>query len=415
MNILVCGADGFLGRHMVAALHDAGHAVVRGVHRPRLAGDIAIDYRRDHDVATWLPRLAGIDVVINAVGIIAERRAGDFSAIHHCAPAALFAACRQAGIRRVIQISALGNAATPYLQSKRAADQALLDRLPEGIVLRPGLVFGADGVSTRFFLMLASLPIIGNLLGAGAVQPVHVEDLVEVLVRLVDGPVPSSRIVDMPGPRRLNYRDWLSGYRAALGLAPAVLLPIPAPLVTATAWLSGQRRGALLSPDTWAMLRAGNVGDPAPARALLGRALIDPAHFIGADERDALRSQALAQWRGPLSRAVLAFLWIASAMLSMGVYPVDGSLALLASFGMAGTAALVTLVAASLLDLAMGVMTLLKPGRRLWLAQLALIAAYSLLIAWRLPDFLLHPFAPILKNLAMAVLLVQLWAEETTQ
>ncbi|MRR09732.1 NAD-dependent dehydratase, partial [bacterium] len=88
------------------------------------------------------------------------------------------------------------------------------------------------------------------------------------------------------------------------------------------------------------------------------------------------------------------------------------SLALLAPFGLAGTPALALLYGASLLDMAMAVLTLLLPGRRLWLAQLALIAGYTALIAWKLPEFLLHPFGPVLKNLAVAALLLILYAEE---
>jgi hypothetical protein len=60
-----------------------------------------------------------------------------------------------------------------------------------------------------------------------------------------------------------------------------------------------------------------------------------------------------------------------------------------------------------------GVLTLLRPGRNLWLFQLALIAAYTLLICWRLPEFLFHPFGPVLKNLAIAAIIIQLYAEET--
>jgi hypothetical protein len=69
-------------------------------------------------------------------------------------------------------------------------------------------------------------------------------------------------------------------------------------------------------------------------------------------------------------------------------------------------------VGAAGLDLAMAAATVLRPGRRLWLAQIALICVYSVLVIWRLPEFLLHPFAPIVKNLAVLALLAQLWAEE---
>jgi len=60
----------------------------------------------------------------------------------------------------------------------------------------------------------------------------------------------------------------------------------------------------------------------------------------------------------------------------------------------------------------MAVLTFLRPGRRLWLAQIALVVAYTALVAWRLPEFPIHPFAPIAKNLPILVALILLWAEE---
>lgn len=413
MRVLLCGADGFLGRHIAPALAARGHEVVRGVRRLRLPGDILMDYRADTSADAWLPRLAGIDAVINAVGILREQRAGDFDRVHHRSPAALFEACRRSGVRRAIQISALGTAETPYLASKRAGDAALREFLPEaGVVLRPGLVFGADGASTRFFLMLASLPIQADVRGAGEVQPVHVDDLAELVTRLVEGAPAPGGIVDAPGPARLGYRDWMASYRAGLGLAPALCLPVPAWAMSVTARLAGVLPGSLLSKDTWAMLRAGNVGDATRGAAILGRPLTPPQQFIAPDAAATLRLRALAQWRRPLAIAVLAFIWFASAVLSAGAYPVHSSLALLAPFGFSGTPAVAMLGLAIATDFVMGVLTVWRPGPRLWKSQLALIVGYSILVAWRLPAYLIHPFGPILKNLAVVTLLIELWAEE---
>jgi uncharacterized protein YbjT (DUF2867 family) len=412
MKILLCGADGFLGRHIAAMLAERGHTVLRGVHRAGLLGDLAMDYRSDTSAETWLPRLAGVDAVINAVGILRETRPGDFELIHHRAPAALFEACRRADIRRVIQISALGTARTPYLSTKHAADQALRRTLPSGIVLRPGLVFGEDGASTRFFLALASLPIQADIRGAGPVQPVHIADLVGVVARLVEGAPSEGGILELPGPCRLSYGEWMATYRAGLGLAPALTVAVPASLMALVARLAGPLPGSLLNTDTWAMLRAGNTGDAHPAQAVLGHPLMAPVHFVAPQRAEPLRLCALAQWRRPLLQAVLAVIWLVSALTSAAIYPVEDSVALLAPFGLAGVPALQVLAGAAGLDLLMGVLTLTRPGRRLWLAQLALVAGYSLLVAWRLPVFLIHPFGPILKNLAVATLLIQLWAEE---
>ena len=92
MRILVAGAYGFIGSYIVAALRAAGHEVVGAVRRPVRSGPcaqlpaIACDLSRDTHVEDWLPRLKGIDVVVNAAGILRETRAGSFSPF--CPPTA---------------------------------------------------------------------------------------------------------------------------------------------------------------------------------------------------------------------------------------------------------------------------------------------------------------------------------------
>ena len=412
MNVLLCGADGFIGRALEAALVRAGHGVRRAVRRPSRPGDIAIDYRDDHDPAVWRARLAGCDAAINAVGILTERRAGDFECIHHRAPAALFAACAGAGIARVIQISALGaaRADTPYLATKAAADRALLTASPRGTVLRPGLVFGEGGASSRFFLTLAGLPLLGLPDGGRQrLRPIHIDDLCELVCALLALPDPP-REMDAVGGAELTYAQLLATYRAAMGLAPAWTFRIPGGAMRAAAALAGRVPGSLLTPDTWRMLERGNSAGVAQTAQVLGRPPRAPQDFVSRARGAYLRDRMLARWRRIVMRASLGALWIGSGALSLA-QPQIG-LELLGAFALAGPGAWAALLAASLLDIALGLATLLRPARKLWLAQIGVIGLYSALIAWQLPAFLLHPFALVLKNLPIVAMLCVLSMEE---
>ena len=111
MHILLTGSTGFIGRTMAAALTRAGHVVHGGV-SPRRAvlapQQVPMDFARDTTPDVWLPRLAGIDAVVNAVGVLRDSSARPIDAVHQHTPVALFDACAQAGVRRVVHISALG-------------------------------------------------------------------------------------------------------------------------------------------------------------------------------------------------------------------------------------------------------------------------------------------------------------------
>ncbi|KVO04868.1 NAD-dependent dehydratase [Burkholderia ubonensis] len=417
MNILVCGANGFIGRALCARLEAGGHRVVRGVHAGRRAagpGEIAIDYARDVRPEHWRARLDGIDAVVNAVGMLTGRRGVTLDAVHRAAPCALFDACCGAGVRRIVQISALGveRGDTAYFASKLAAD-AYLQTLPIDFrIVRPALVYGATGASARYFRMLASLPV--HVLPAGGRQllrPVHVDDLAELVARLIERPAEGDRIVDVVGADEVEYREMLAIYRRAMGFPPAMRVSVPGALCGAAAALSGRMPGAMLTRDTWAMLRAGNTGELAASSAALGRPPRGLRAFIGA-QAVALRHEALAAWRRPLLTGSLAIVWIWTAIASAFIHPLRDSLALLAHVHLTGISALAALYAACALDFGFGVATVVAPSRRLWAAQIVLIVAYSAVIAVAMPGLLAEPFGPVLKNVPILAVLLILFAEE---
>jgi uncharacterized protein YbjT (DUF2867 family) len=446
LRILLTGATGFIGRHVAAALERAGHSLICAVRDPHAARKgwpvapghaprqwVGMDFTRALDAAAWRRWVEQVDVVINTVGIVRESapmtgpkfrlrakpaRLGPgqgFDQIHHRGPSLLFAACALAGVRRVIHVSALGadeHASSRYHLSKRAGDEALLALGIDAVVLQPSLVFGLDGQSAQFFLQLAALPAIPVPQGAGAVQPVHVDDLVALVVRLVEGAGVRSPRLAVVGPEALPYAEYLQRLRQALGLGRAKLFCVPRGIVDMVARIGRHVPGSLLEPETWQMLQRGNTAPVDAFADCLGRQPRPVASFIGAPERDAAAIQARLRPPLTLLRWSIAAVWLGTGVVSLGLYPVEDSLALLARVGAQGWLAQLLLYGAAGLDLLLGVLTLWRPSRALWCAQLGLIGLYTLLISWRLPEFWLHPYAPMLKNLPILAALTLLLALE---
>ncbi|HUQ12618.1 MAG TPA: NAD(P)H-binding protein [Steroidobacteraceae bacterium] len=414
MKVLVVGATGFIGSRLVSALQDAGCQVrCASRHAPaECAEHVGLDYARSAPAA-FRAAVAGCQVVINAVGILREDGAQTFEALHTRGPRELFAACVAAGVPRVIQISALGAEATAlsrYHRSKHEADRYLMDLPLDWAIVQPSLVYGAGGTSATLFDMLASLPVT-PLPGGGRqrVQPVHVDDVIATIIRLVESPAALRCVLPVVGPVSLSLREFLSGLRAAMGEKPALALPIPSGLMAMAARIGDHLPGALLDSETLGMLERGNTGDAAPQRAWLGRDPKPVSRFIAASDIAEHRRAAALGWLLPMLRVSVAAMWFIAAIVSMGPYPVQDSLALLRSIGApAGTAPLL-LAGAVALDFLLGVLTLWpRRSRWLWTTQIALVLAYTAIISIKLPWLWLEPFGPVAKNLPILALLLLL-------
>lgn len=283
MRILICGGTGFLGRHIVNALMQQGHdPVVRSRHSTP-----TLDFNACTQAEQWLEHLSGIDAVINAVGALRDKPGQNLQTLHTLAPVALFDACAQAGVRRVVQVSALGSgqSSTQYASTKRAADEHLLALGAQGllnpVVVRPSIIFGAGGASSQLFLNLAKLPILllPQTMRSSQIQPVAVRDLAEVLAHMATSGSPGG-IVEVGGPQPLSTEAFIASLRAQMGYGQASVHALPDWMSKGSARLGDQIAAMPWCSETMALLENDNVTDPQTFATLLGRTPVAPTAML---------------------------------------------------------------------------------------------------------------------------------------
>lgn len=419
MRVLLTGATGLIGSAVLARLRGEGHEVVAvarsgaaAVRLPEAASCVALDIASATSAADWLPHLAGIDAVVNCAGVLQDSPRDSTAGVHVDGTAALFAACEQAGVRRVVQLSALGvdraGASTAFARTKLAGDQALMARNLEWVVLRPSVVVGRAAYGgSALFRGLAALPIMPQVADAGPLQVVQLDDLVRTVLFFLRPEAPTRVALEIAGPERLSLEDVLTTYRRWLGRGEARFVKVPAWMAHA-AFRLGDLAGLLgwrppLRSTTRLELMHGAVGDPAPWMRLTGIAPRTLAAALAA-EPASVQEQWFARlyFLKPLALAALALYWIVTGLVALGPGWADAAgLIHEAGFGAAGALAAL----GALADIAIGVAIAVRHTARPSLyAALALSVAYLVLGTLLLPWLWADPLGPLMKVLPIMVL-----------
>ncbi len=415
MRILLVGASGFIGRHLLRALQGEGHQLIA---TSRSGRGVELSGVRWHSLD--LAALAShpehfnwpdsTDLVINATGVLSTDS-------HHLANVqdrgarALFdlAACHGAG---VVQLSALGAGEqqdVPFLASKAAADDHLLTLQIPAVVLRPSLVLGEGGASSRWLARLSPWPLIPLLDTQARAQPLHVDDLVAAVLGLLRHWPATPSVVPLVGPEPLTLPQLLDRVRAVQGWGPARYVGIPSVLSELGARLGDRLGWQALNTQTVMLARRDNLAPPDAMKAVCDcMAAPLESRLVGWPRCEQSVTMALR----PLLLAVLVLVWLGTAVVCLGP-GYDWGLRIMAELGIEGWPADVAIVSGALADALLGVGLLVRRWRCHALrAQMGLMLGYMLIISLWLPHYWFDPFAGVGKNLVLLVAtLWLLWTE----
>jgi NADH dehydrogenase len=284
-RVLVTGGTGFVGSHLVAKLSAAGHDVValtRRRERARhllLLPTVRVIEADANEPATLARYTRGVTAAINLVGILHERGRDTFERAHVEFPRALVAACRHAGVSRILHMSALGanpDAASRYLRSKAAGEAVIAESGLAWTIFRPSVVFGRGDTFLNLFATLAQwMPVIPLACASARFQPIFVGDVAACFSRaLVDDDTIGERYA-LCGPNAYALED-LVRYVAETSGHPRPIAALGPALSDLQARVMERLPGPLLTRDNLASMRHDNVCEgPFPPRFGLAPAALE--------------------------------------------------------------------------------------------------------------------------------------------
>lgn len=272
-RLLVLGGTGFVGRALCERLTtthaDDGLRLTVPTRRRRHGRAVQVLPTVDlveadvHDDAALAGLLHGVDAVVNLIAILHGDDAA-FDRVHVALPRRLAAACRAAGVKHVLHVSALGvgpGAPSRYLRSKTAGEALLRDDPALDVtVLRPSVIFGREDRFTNLFAALQSVAPVFPLAGASArFQPVWVGDVAQALVTLLSRPGSAGQVFEAVGPTEMTLAEIVQTCGRLAGRS-APVLPLPDALARLQAGLMELAPGEpLMSRDNLDSMKAPNV------------------------------------------------------------------------------------------------------------------------------------------------------------
>jgi NADH dehydrogenase len=269
VKVLVTGGTGFVGPHVVHALIRDGHDVRLLVRDPSRASEqrawgVELVQGDMTDAASLRRAAEGVDTVVHLVAIIVGKPQ-DFQRIMEQGTRDLVAAARDAGVRKLVLMSALGTSEgtkdlVPYYHAKWEMEQAVKGSTVPHVIFRPSFVFGREGGILPTFARIARIapvtPIVGD--GRQRIQPIWVDDVAEYFAQGVRRDDVAGRTFEIGGPDVVDWNELYDRIKRVLGKRrPSIHIPFGVMRLNA-ALLSALPGKAPITPDQVKMLADGD-------------------------------------------------------------------------------------------------------------------------------------------------------------
>jgi uncharacterized protein YbjT (DUF2867 family) len=268
MKIFLAGGTGFVGGHVKYALLEKGHEITLLTHRRAAGAEDGITTVKG-DVShpeIYGAAMQGCDAVINLVGIIREfpDKQVTFSKLHLQATRNLVDNAQKAGVKRFLQMSALGarpDAVSGYHKSKFQAEEYIRASTLDHTIFRPSIIFGPKDEFVNklagFMRKYPAVPVIGS--GTYRLQPVAADDVARCFAMALEMPATIGNAYELCGPDQLTYNEMLDIIGKALGKSSVTKLKSPLGLMKLAAGFMQGFRFFPVTMDQIQMLLEENI------------------------------------------------------------------------------------------------------------------------------------------------------------
>jgi uncharacterized protein YbjT (DUF2867 family) len=269
MKIALIGGSGFVGQFLVRELAADGHGcavLTRCAARRRelgLAKSVRLIQADVFSPAQLSRHFEGAGAVVSMAGILNERGFGGkgFRKVHVELLEGIIGACREAGINRLLHVSALnaGRGRSHYLQSKGEGEALLRDSGLDVTIFQPSVIFGpGDDFFNRFALLLKMAPVLPLACPKSRLQPVYAGDVAAAMASALENPATFGRTYELGGPREYSLIELVRWTASVLGLSRWVV-PLPNPLSRMQAAVLDFAPGKPFSTDNYLSLQIDNI------------------------------------------------------------------------------------------------------------------------------------------------------------